>query len=603
MAHTRSDGDVDAAFANADVTISQRILSQRLVPLPMEGRACAAAPDRLTGGLTVWVSNQHPHGWRNEAAPLLGLTQANLRVIAPEVGGGFGAKFGVYHEELAVAALAKHLVRPVRWVETRSENFLVTNHGRAQIADIELAATNDGKITGLKLTVIGDAGAYPKGLDIPYLTATMAVGCYNIPAVALDIKAVYTNTTTVGAYRGAGRPEAAYYIERAVDMLAHKLDMDPAEVRRKNFIPPDAFPVTVATGEKYDTGEYARALDKALATAGYADLRAQQAAARQDGKIVGIGMASYVEICGFGPFESSIVKVEPSGAVSVYTGISPHGQGQETTFAQIVADKIGARFEDVVVHHGDTANTAMGHGTGGSRGLVVGGSALVLSLVKIREKADKIAAHILEVAPEDIVLENAKYQVQGSPDRAVTLADIAERAYGGSLPEGVDVGLETVDFFSPDDETFPFGTHIAVVEIEPETGEVTLTKYVSIDDCGNVVSPLLLAGQIHGGLAQGIGQALVEEAVYDAGGQLLTATLMDYAAPKAGLFPMFELDRTVTTSPLNPLGAKGIGEAATIGSTPAVANAVMDALAPFGIIHLDLPLSAPKIWNALDGAS
>jgi carbon-monoxide dehydrogenase large subunit len=569
----------------------------------MEGRACAAAPDRLTGGLTVWVSNQHPHGWRNEAAPLLGLTQANLRVIAPEVGGGFGAKFGVYHEELAVAALAKHLVRPVRWVETRSENFLVTNHGRAQIADIELAATNDGKITGLKLTVIGDAGAYPKGLDIPYLTATMAVGCYNIPAVALDIKAVYTNTTTVGAYRGAGRPEAAYYIERAVDMLAHKLDMDPAEVRRKNFIPPDAFPVTVATGEKYDTGEYARALDKALATAGYADLRAQQAAARQDGKIVGIGMASYVEICGFGPFESSIVKVEPSGAVSVYTGISPHGQGQETTFAQIVADKIGARFEDVVVHHGDTANTAMGHGTGGSRGLVVGGSALVLSLVKIREKADKIAAHILEVAPEDIVLENAKYQVQGSPDRAVTLADIAERAYGGSLPEGVDVGLETVDFFSPDDETFPFGTHIAVVEIEPETGEVTLTKYVSIDDCGNVVSPLLLAGQIHGGLAQGIGQALVEEAVYDAGGQLLTATLMDYAAPKAGLFPMFELDRTVTTSPLNPLGAKGIGEAATIGSTPAVANAVMDALAPFGIIHLDLPLSAPKIWNALDGAS
>ena len=603
MAHARSEGDVDAAFANADVTISQRIRSQRLVPLPMEGRACAAAPDPLTGGLTVWVSNQHPHGWRNEAAPLLGLTQANLRVIAPEVGGGFGAKFGVYHEELAVAALAKHLGRPVRWVESRSENFLVTNHGRAQIADIELAATSDGTLTGLKLTVIGDAGAYPKGLDIPYLTATMAVGCYDIPAVALDIKAVYTNTTTIGAYRGAGRPEAAYYIERAVDMLSQKLNMDPAEVRRKNFIPPEAFPVTVATGERYDTGEYARALDKALETADYSDLRAQQAAARANGKIVGVGMASYVEICGFGPFESSIVKVEPSGAVSVYTGISPHGQGQETSFAQIVADKIGARFEDVVVHHGDTANTAMGHGTGGSRGLVVGGSALVLSLVKIREKADKIAAHILEVAPEDIVLENAKYQVQGSPDRSVTLADIAERAYGGSLPEGLEVGLETVDFFSPDDETFPFGTHIAMVEIEPETGKVTLTKYVSIDDCGNVVSPLLLAGQIHGGLAQGIGQALVEEAVYDAGGQLLTANLMDYAAPKADLFPRFELDRTVTTSPLNPLGAKGIGEAATIGSTPAVANAVLDALAPFGITHLDLPLSAPKVWSALDRAS
>lgn len=600
MAHARSNGDVDGAFANADVVISQRILSQRLVPLPMEGRACAAAPDRLTGGLVVWVSTQAPHGWRDEAAPKIGLTQANLRVIAPEVGGGFGAKFGVYHEELAVAALAKQLVRPVRWVETRSENFLVTNHGRAQIADIELAATNDGRLTGLKLTVTADAGAYPKGLDIPYLTATMAVGCYNIPAVALDIKAVYTNTTTIGAYRGAGRPEAAYYIERAVDMLAHKLGLDPAELRRKNFIPPEAFPVTVATGEKYDTGEYAKALDKALQTAGYDALRAQQAAARAAGRIVGIGMASYVEICGFGPWESSIVKVEPSGAVSVYTGISPHGQGQETSFAQIVADKIGASFEDVVVHHGDTDNTAQGQGTGGSRGLVVGGSALVLSLVKIREKADRIAAYMLEVAPEDIVLEDAKYQVQGSPDRAVTLPDIAGRAYFGQLPEGVDPGLETVDYFRPADETFPFGTHIAMVEIEPETGKVTLTKYVSVDDCGNVVSPLLLAGQIHGGLAQGIGQALVEEAVYDTGGQLLTASLMDYAAPKADLFPMFELASTVTTSPLNPLGAKGIGEAATIGSTPAVANAVLDALAPFGITHLDMPFSAPKVWSALN---
>ena len=599
MAHQRSNGDVEGAFANADVVISQRIRSQRLVPLAMEGRACAAAPDPLTQGLTVWVSNQAPHGWRDEAAPKLGLSQANLRVIAPEVGGGFGSKFGVYHEELTVAALAKHLRRPVRWVETRSENFLVTNHGRAQIADISLAATSDGKITGLKLKVIQDAGSYPKGLDLAYLTATMAVGCYDIPAVDLDISAVYTTTTPVGAYRGAGRPEAAYYIERAVDILAQKLGMDPTELRRKNFIPPEAFPYTTATGEKYDTGEYEKALDKALEVANYSELRRMQEQARAEGRIVGIGMASYVEICGFGPWESSIVKVEPSGAVSVYTGISPHGQGQETTFAQIVADRIGARFEDVVVHHGDTDNTAQGQGTGGSRGLVVGGGALMISLDKIREKADQIAGHLLEVSPEDIVLEDGRYHAAGAPEPFVTLSDIAGAAYSGRIPAGMEAGLETVNYFSPEDETFPFGTHIAVVEIDPETYAVKLTKYVSIDDCGNVISPLLLEGQVHGGLAQGIAQALSEEAVYDENGQLVTATLMDYAIPKAEVFPMFEVDRTITTSPLNPLGAKGIGEAATIGSTPAVANAVMDALAPFGITHLDIPFTAEKIWKAL----
>ena len=448
--------------------------------------------------------------------------------------------------------------------------------------------------------MIQDAGAYPKGLDLAYLTATMAVGCYDIPAVDLDISAVYTNTTPVGAYRGAGRPEAAYYIERVVDMLAQKLDMEPAELRRKNFIDPDAFPVTTATGEKYDTGEYAKALDKALEVAGYSDLRAMQEEARAEGRIVGIGMASYVEICGFGPWESSIVKVEPSGDVSVYTGISPHGQGQETTFAQIVTDRIGADFENVVVHHGDTDNTAQGNGTGGSRGLVVGGGALMLSLDKIRDKADRIAGHLLEVDAEDIVMEDGHYHAAGAPDPFVTLSDISGAAYGANIPTGMEAGLETVDYFSPEDETFPFGTHIAVVEIEPDTGAVKLIKYVSIDDCGNVVSPMLLEGQVHGGLAQGIAQALVEEAVYDESGQLVTATLMDYAMPKADLFPMFELDRTVTTSPLNPLGAKGIGEAATIGSTPAVANAVNDALAPHGVTHLDVPFSAQKVWKAIN---
>jgi aerobic carbon-monoxide dehydrogenase large subunit len=599
MQEARTNGEIEEAFANADVTVSQRILSQRLIPLPMEGRAAAASPDPLTGGLTVWVSTQGPHGWRNAAAPQLGLTQSQLRVIAPEVGGGFGAKFGVYHEELIVAAIAKHLKRPARWVETRSENFLVTNHGRAQVADISLAATNDGKITGLRLHVVQDGGAYPKALGLVNLTATMAVGCYDIPAVDLDVRAVYTNTMAVGAYRGAGRPEAAYYIERAIDILAHKMGKDPAELRKLNFIDPAAFPVTTATGEKYDTGEYARALDKALEVSSYAQLRERQKEARAQGRIMGIGMASYVEICGFGPWESSTVKIEPSGAVSVYTGISPHGQGQETTFSQIVADKIGANFDDIVVHHGDTDNTAQGNGTGGSRGLVVGGGALLLSLDKIREKADQIAAHLLEVSAEDIELEDAKYQVKGSPDRAVTLADIADAAYGGDLPSDIEAGLHTTQYFSPDDETFPFGTHIAVVEIEPDSGVVKLTDYFSIDDCGNVVSPQLLAGQIHGGLAQGIGQALWEEAVYDDSGQLVTATLMDYAMPKAEFFPQFTLDRTVTTSPLNPLGAKGIGEAATIGSTPAVANAVVDALSPLGITHIDIPATSPKVWAAM----
>ena len=599
MQHARTNGDVDAAFANADHTISQRILSQRLVPLPMEGRAVAASPDPASGGLTVWVSTQAPHGWRNAAAPQLGLAQSQLRVIAPEVGGGFGAKFGVYHEELTVAAIAKHLKRPVRWVETRSENFLATNHGRAQVADIELAATKDGKITGLRLRVVQDGGAYPKGLGLPHLTATMAVGCYDIPAVDLDIKAIYTNTMAIGAYRGAGRPEAAYYIERAVDILANEMQMDPAELRRLNYIDPAAFPFETATGEKYDTGEYAKALDKALEVSSYQQLRQRQKDARAEGKLVGIGMASYVEICGFGPWESSTVKIEPSGAVSVYTGISPHGQGQETTFAQIVADKIGADFDDIVVHHGDTDNTAQGNGTGGSRGLVVGGGALLISLEKIREKADQLAAHLLEVAAEDIELEEGKYRVKGSPDQSVTLAQIAKAAYGGGLPAGIEAGLHTTQYFSPDDETFPFGTHIAVVEIEPESGKVELTDYFSIDDCGNVVSPQLLAGQIHGGLAQGIAQALWEEAVYDESGQLVTATLMDYAMPKAEFFPQFTLDRTVTTSPLNPLGAKGIGEAATIGSTPAVANAVVDALLPLGITHLDIPATAPKVWAAI----
>jgi carbon-monoxide dehydrogenase large subunit len=601
--YVKTVGDPDKAFATAAHTIKQRIRSQRVIPMPMEGRAVAAAPDPLTNGLTVWSSTQAPHWNRAALAGILGYSESQVRVIAPEVGGGFGCKIGAYREDVMVAALAKQLRRPIKWVESRSENFVATNHGRCQLADIELAAGADGKVTGLRLLVTGDAGAFPMGLDMPPITAWMGVGCYDIPNVDVEAKGVYTNTMAIGAYRGAGRPEAAYYIERAMDILAHTMGVDPAELRRKNFITPEQFPFQPRQGPfTYDTGEYEKALNRALEVSSYQELRKQQQAARNDGRLVGIGLASYVEICGFGPWESSTIRVEPSGAVSVFTGISPHGQGQETSFAQIIADELGADFDQITVHHGDTASNPQGNGTMGSRGLVVGGSAIMMSAAKIREKALAIAGHKLEVAPGDIEFTDGRYAVKGAPDQALTFSEIAAAAYAGGLPEGIDAGLVSTDFFSPAGETYPFGTHIAMVEVNPETGQVQVRKFWSVDDCGTVISPILVEGQVHGGLAQGIGQALYEEAVYDENGQLLSSTLMDYALPHAEHFPMFELHRTVTTTPLNPMGAKGIGEAATIGSTPAVVNAVMDALAPRGITHLDMPLTPGKIWKALQEA-
>jgi len=604
VTYSRKRGDADKAFSEAAHTIKQRIRSQRVVPLPLEGRAVLAQPDPMTGGLTVWTSTQAPHWTRRDLAAQLGMSESQIRVIAPEVGGGFGAKIGVYREDLLAATIAKKIKRPVRWVESRSENFVATNHGRCQLAEIELAANADGTVTGLRLNVIGDAGAYPMGLDMPPITTMMSTGCYAIPNVDLSASAVYTNTNAIGAYRGAGRPEAAYYVERAMDILARKIGTDPAELRRKNFIQPNAFPYESAAGFTYDTGEYEKALDKALEVCGYRDLRTQQEQARAKGKLVGIGMASYVEICGFGPWESSTIRVEPSGAVSVFTGISPHGQGQETSFAQMIADELGADFDEIVVHHGDTASNPQGNGTMGSRGMAVGGAAIMASSVKIREKAMAIAGHKLEVAPGDIEYdrESGGYRVKGSPDQSLSLKEIAAAAYSGGLPDDIEAGLSTTDFFKTTGETYPFGTHIAMVEVDPDTGQAKVTKFWSIDDCGTVISPILVDGQVHGGLAQGIGQALYEEAVYDTDGQLTSATLMDYALPHAEHFPMFELHRTVTTTPLNPMGAKGIGEAATIGSTPAVVNAVLDALAPHGITHLDMPLTPGKVWAALNGA-
>ena len=593
-------GDVEAAFASSPVKVKFRIRAPRVAPMPMEGRAVLAAPDPITRGLTFWTSTQAPHWNRNDIAKALGLSQTQVRCIAPEVGGAFGAKIGTYPEEFVVCGAAHALGQPVKWIESRTENFLSTNHGRNQWADFEAAADANGKLTGLRARVVLDSGAYPKALDLAWATWVMSTGPYLIPNLDYVVEGVYTNTMANGAYRGAGRPEAAYYLERMMDQLADEAGIDPAEIRRINFVQPDQFPYTTLSGEVYDTGEYEKPLDKAMELIDYHNLRKEQAALRAQGRYIGVGVSTYVEICGFGPYESSTVRVEPSGEVSIFTGISPHGQGQETTFAQLAAQYIGADFNGVFVHHGDTANTPQGNGTMGSRGLAVGGAALVMSLNKINEKAKQIAASILEASEQDIELTEGKYQVKGVPTKSVTLGDIAAMAYSGDLPEGIEPGLTSTDFFKPADETFPFGCHISVVEVFPETGEIKILRYVSVDDCGNIISPLLVTGQVHGGLAQGIGQAICEELTYDDSGELLTATLTDYAVPKAHHFPNFETNHTTTITKVNSLGAKGIGEAGTIGATPCAANAVIDALEPWGIHHLDIPTGPEKIWRAIN---
>jgi carbon-monoxide dehydrogenase large subunit len=599
---SKTNGDVDAAFAEAEkngVVLDLHIVSQRLAGVPMEGRGVCATWDSWQNTITVWSSNQNPHSVRTSLAKALRMPETDVRVIAPEVGGGFGVKIGMYPEDVVVAAIARDLKRPVKWVQTRGEDLLSTNHGRAQEIKVQVAARKDGTVLGLKEEITGDIGAYPLAAGLPVLTAQMAIGTYKIENIQINVTCVHTNTMSVAAYRGAGRPEACYYLERIMDSVASALDMDPAEVRRKNFIPPDAFPYKTPTGLTYDSGEYERSLNKLLEVSNYRQLRQEQAQARKQGRYLGIGIASYIEMCGFGPYESAAVRVEPSGTVTVMTGISPHGQGQETTFSQMVADRLSVDFDKIVVRHGDTASTPIGQGTMGSRGTVTGGSALVGALDKIEAKARRIAAHILEAAPEDIEIANGTFRVKGAPDRAKNLAEIAAVAYSANLPTDVSPGLEENHFFNPPGLTYPSGAHMAVVEVDPDTGHVQLLRYFTVDDCGRVISPLLVEGQVHGGLAQGIGQALYEEMRYDAQGQLITGSLMDYAVPVAKYFPQFQTDRTETPSPLNPLGAKGIGEAATVASTPTVANAVMDALKPFGITHIDLPLTEEKVWRAI----
>ena len=612
-------GDVDKAFREAEVVVKERIVNQRLIPNAIEPRGMVAQYNPGSGHLTLWTATQIPHLVRLLLSMVMGIPEHKMRVIAPEVGGGFGSKLYLYPEEVIVASLSKTLGRPVKWIEERRENYVATTHGRDQVQYVEVAAQRDGTITGLRVKSIANMGAYLSTFapGIPtILFGLMLAGNYRIPNIACEVTGVHTNTTLVDAYRGAGRPEATYLVERAVDLTARELGIDPAEIRRRNFVPANAFPHTTATGVTYDSGNYQPTLDKALEIAGYQQLRQEQERLRQQGKYLGIGVTTYVEICGMAPsqvlgavgagaggWESATVRVHPTGKVTLYSGASSHGQGHETAFAQIVGDGLGIPFEDVEVVHGDTAQVQFGIGTFGSRSAAVGGMAAVMSVNKIEEKAKKIAAFLLEAAEADLVFEGGQFFVKGTPGRGITIQQVAMAAYvPHKYPTGLEPGLEATSFYDPSNFTWPFGSHVAVVEVDPETGVVKLLRYVAVDDCGRVINPLLVDGQIHGGLAQGIAQALYEEAVYDENGQLVSGSLMDYAVPKADDLVNFELDRTETPSPVNALGVKGIGEAGTIASSATIVNAVVDALAPLGVKHLDMPLKPERVWQAIQQA-
>lgn len=599
--------EIDKLISECPVVVEQRLNNQRIATVSLETRGIVADYNKGSGELTIWLSNQGPHLARTAFAALLKMPENRIRVIAPEVGGGFGAKFSVYPEEFIVAATAVKLGRPIKWLEDRTENLIATYHSRCQIDYVKLGATEDGIIKALDLKVIADIGAYPTdaAMFIPILTVSMASGNYAIPNIHTRIEFVFTNTTPITAYRGAGRPEAAYLVERMVDALAAKLKMDPAEIRRKNFILPDAFPYKSATGFVYDSGDYDRSLQQALELSDYQKLRTQQqqnpwqAGQPLPPKLLGVGLASYVEIGAFG-FENSVVRVNVDGSITAFTGTSPHGQGSETSIAQVVADSLGVNIDRIEVHHGDTKDTPYGQGTGGSRSAAIGGSAAKITADAVREKVVKLAAHMLEASEEDIELGDDQANVKGVPGRSVSFDKIAQAAYQPQkLPAGTEVGLEASRFFNPPGQVFPFGAHVCVVEVDTETGDVEIVKYVAVDDCGTMINPLIVEGQVHGGVAQGISQALYEEVVFDENGQLLSGSLMDYTFPNAQELPSFELGHTSTPSPRNPLGAKGIGESGATGAPPTVVNAVLDALRPYGINHLDMPLRPEKIWKAL----
>jgi carbon-monoxide dehydrogenase large subunit len=637
---TAGEGDIQSALAASDHVIKQRIVHQRLAPVAMEPRGVLARYFPGEEELTVWSSTQIPHLLRTQLALMIGIPENKLRVITPEVGGGFGSKLNVYGEEALVGWISMQLGKPVKWIETRRENMQATIHGRGQVGEIEIGCKNDGTVTGLRYNVIADLGAYHQLLTpaIPTLTGLMLSGAYKIPTIQINITGCFTNKMATDAYRGAGRPEATYVVERAMDLVAAELSIDPAEVRRRNFPAPNEFPFHTATGLEYDSGDYETALNKAQEISGYAALRQEQKKARQDGRLIGIGVSTYVEICALGPsqampaggWESATVRIEPTGKVTVLTGASPHGQGQETSFAQIAADELGVDLNDVKVIHGDTGVVQYGIGTFGSRATAVGGTAVFVAIQRLKEKAHKIAAHMLKADASSLAFEGGRYSVQtaaaaaaGSSEpvvpvgeapagvlpephtngrSSITIQDIALAAHlAKDLPPDTEPGLSATYFFEPKNFTFPFGTHIAVVEIDRDTGDIEFLRYVAVDDCGKVINPLLVDGQLHGGIVQSIGQAMYEEVVYDEQGQLITGTLMDYAVPRASHIPELELERTETPSPVNPLGVKGVGEAGTIGSTPAIVGAIVDALAPFGIKHLDMPVKPEAIWRIIGG--
>lgn len=614
---------VDKAFAEADHVVELDLLNQRLIPNAMEPRACVAQWDGFSESMTVWTTSQNPHTIRLLlGAFTLGIPEHKLRVISPDVGGGFGSKIFHYPEEVIVPWVARAVNRPAKWVATRSESFMTDAHGRDHVTQAKLALTSDGTFTGLHVTTYANMGAYLSTFAPLIPTAlyiTLLSGLYKFPAIFGETYGTMTNTVPVDAYRGAGRPEASYVLERLIDMAANELKMDPMEIRRKNLIPADAFPYQTPVALMYDSGNYQGLFDKAEELADYKGMRNEQEKARQDGRLVGVGMSSCIEASGPAPsavavglgaaiglYESGVIRVHPTGKVTVLTGSHAHGQGHETTFAQIVADELGVPVEDVEIIHGDTERTPYGVGTYGSRSAAIGGSALVKSAEKIRNKITKIAAHQLEAAVEDMVYdrENGKVHVKGSPDRAKAFGELAFAVTtADNLPEGMEPGLEETSFYDPANFTFPNSAHIAQVEIDRDTGEVKIQKYTAVDDVGNVINPLIVDGQLVGGVAQGVGQALWEYGVYGEDGQLLSGTMLDYTMPRADGFPTIATGRIETPSPHNPLGVKGAGEMGTIAGTATIANAVMDALAPLGIKHLDMPLTAEKIYNAIQAAN
>ena len=612
---SRTVGDPDGAFAQADGILNLRVVEPRLVPNAMEPRAVTASYERGLGEITLWISTQGPHLERKAVGGVLGIAENKIRVLSRDVGGGFGAKIDTYPETVIAAGLAMQLNRPIRWDGLREEEFTSTIHGRGEVQYVEAAYRNDGRLLALRTQYYTDLGAYSFGGThgvAETLTPSGATGAYTVEHVHWEVFGIYTNKMTVGPYRGYGQHATAYAAERVMDAIAGALDMDPAEVRRRNLIPAEAFPYRAPTGRLHDSGDYLLALNRVLELAGYQGLRQRQAEVRESGQLLGIGIATTVDASGFGPagtfsvrpgYETSLVRVDQSGAVTVYTGASPHGQGHETTFAQIAADELSVPLEDVSVIYGDTHLIASGTGTRASRSIVVGGSAVVTASRRVKENALQLAAALLRTEPEFVELRRGGFFAEDIPDRHVTWRDVAAFSFGPQpVPEGVDRGLEASVFWEPDSYTFPFTANVAVVRVDPDNGAVQLDGFYSVNDFGIIVNPMVVHGQVHGGLAQGIGAALMEEAVWDASGPLLTGSFMDYAMPLAKHLPDFTVEFMETPSPYNPLGVKGMGETPTIAAVPAIVNAVADALSRAGASQpLDIPLKPERVWRAVNG--